>query len=289
MSVLKIKDENGNWIGITSIKGEKGDKGDKGDVVSPEEIGAAPDGYGLGTYATSVDDANNISATGFYYTSTNVPTGAGRCYILHQQMDVKNASQFAITHASPRQELTAFRSLYNGNWTSWKWIHPQMKAGEEYLTAERIGDKFIHKRYNNGIIEYRFDGESEWHEYASVVGAVSKSGDTVNGDLKVKGALSVERSDTNRKARTIAYNNTDKEVDFQNYGDDANYVSLRVATEAKGLGDAMKITQMNGGQFSAFTILHTGNKEKIFTYGTEDIEAGTPSPYPNGTLHFVYE
>jgi cell fate (sporulation/competence/biofilm development) regulator YmcA (YheA/YmcA/DUF963 family) len=26
-----------------------------------------------------------------------------------------------------------------------------------------------------------------------------------------------------------------------------------------------------------------------YTYGTEDIEAGTASPHPNGTLHFVYE
>ena len=26
-----------------------------------------------------------------------------------------------------------------------------------------------------------------------------------------------------------------------------------------------------------------------YTYGTEDIEAGTASPYPTGTLHFIYE
>lgn len=26
-----------------------------------------------------------------------------------------------------------------------------------------------------------------------------------------------------------------------------------------------------------------------YTYGTDNIEAGTPSPHPTGTLHFVYE
>ena len=26
-----------------------------------------------------------------------------------------------------------------------------------------------------------------------------------------------------------------------------------------------------------------------YTYGTADIEAGTASPYPEGTLHFIYE
>lgn len=52
MSVLKIKDENGNWVGIPSIKGETGASGDAGqhahrhakggtDEITPESIGAA--------------------------------------------------------------------------------------------------------------------------------------------------------------------------------------------------------------------------------------------------------
>ena len=120
------------------------------------------------------------------------------------------------------------------------------------------------------------------------IGAVKKSGDTVNGNLNVNGALAVERTDSNRKARTVAHNNADKEVDFQNYGDDANYVSVRVETEAKGIGDAVKVTQMKDGQFSSFTLLHTGNKEKIFTFGAEDLTAGS-TPLGNGQLHFTYE
>ncbi|MBR7132336.1 MAG: hypothetical protein IKD04_02275 [Clostridia bacterium] len=31
MSVLKLKDENGNWYTVRALKGEKGDKGDKGE------------------------------------------------------------------------------------------------------------------------------------------------------------------------------------------------------------------------------------------------------------------
>lgn len=196
MSVLKIKDENGNWIGITSIKG---DKGDKGDVVSPEEIGAA----------TAEDMAQAQYDIGM----------------------LQGDAQFFAAHTS------------NTN-------------NPHGVTPAQIG-------------------------------AVSKSGDTV-GSLTVDGALTVMRSDSNRKARTVAHNNADKEVDFQNYGDDNNYVSIRVATEAKGVGDAVKVTQMNGGQFSSYTMLHTGNKEKIFTYGTEDLEAGT-TPLGTGQLHFVYE
>lgn len=31
------------------------------------------------------------------------------------------------------------------------------------------------------------------------------------------------------------------------------------------------------------------SKAPSYTYGTEDIEAGTASPHPTGTLHFIYE
>lgn len=141
------------------------------DPITPADIGAAPSGFGLGTNLTSIDDANAISATGFYYASVNVPEGAERCYILHQQMDSNNATQIAITHTSPRQGLIAYRNRYNGTWSVWKWFNPPMKSGEAYLTAERLGDKFVHKRYNNGVVEYRLDGESEWKSYANLVGA----------------------------------------------------------------------------------------------------------------------
>lgn len=122
----------------------------------------------------------------------------------------------------------------------------------------------------------------------SDIGAVNKNGDTVNGNLNVNGALMVERSDNNRKARTVVHNNDDKEADFQNYTDDSNYVGIRLATEEKGVGDAAKVVQMKNGQFASFPILHTGNKEKIFTFGAEDLAAGI-SPLGTGQLHFVYE
>lgn len=51
-----------------------------------------------------------------------------------------------------------------------EWLDPPMVSGEEYRTTERIGDKAVYKR-NNGIIEYRLDGETEWKPYADAVGA----------------------------------------------------------------------------------------------------------------------
>ncbi len=123
---------------------------------------------------------------------------------------------------------------------------------------------------------------------AEQVGAVKKSGDTVNGNLNVNGALAVERSDNERKARTVVHNNDQKEIDLQNYTDDSNYAGIRLATEAMGAGDAAKLVHMKNGSFASFTLLHTGNKEKIFTAGTTDLTAGVSS-LATGALYFVYE
>ena len=48
-----------------------------------------------------------------------------------------------------------------------------------------------------------------------------------------------------------------------------------MATEAKAAAEAAQET--------------ANSKAPAYTYGTEDIEAGSASTEPNGTLHFVYE
>lgn len=46
----------------------------------------------------------------------------------------------------------------------------------------------------------------------------------------------------------------------------------------------------NEAKSAAAAAQQTANgKAPAYTYGTEDIEAGTASPHPTGTLHFVYE
>lgn len=195
MSVLKIKDENGNWTGIQTIQGDKGEPGDSASHAYRHRMGGA-------------DEIHPIDI------------GAAERDHTHRPEDVGAASA---------EELEAIRA-----------------------------------------------------------NALQKTGGTVNGNLNVNGAFVVERSDNNRKARTVVHNNDDKEADFQNYTDDSNYVGIRVATESKGAGDAAKVVHMKNGQFASFPILHTGNKEKIFTFGAEDLTAGT-SPLGTGQLHFVYE
>lgn len=262
------------------------------DAITPESIGAAPGGFGLGGggITTLTPETIDFATQGGWYLYDGVGTKLNNINFNYAtvRVDTHNdihSEQFLSPAGSG---LWLKRTLKSGVWGAWESVNPPMHNGVEYRTTERIDGKAVYKKNANGVIQYRLEGETEWKNYAQAVGAVDKSGDTVNGNLNVNGALMVERSDNNRKARTVIHNNADKEADFQNYTDDSNYVGIRVATEEKGVGDAAKVVQMKNGQFASFPILHTGNKEKIFTFGAEDLVAGT-SPLGTGQLHFVYE
>ena len=69
MSVLKIKDSNGNWIDIPAIKGEQGPAGERGPQGIQGETGATGpagrDGYVQYTAGENITIENNvISASG---------------------------------------------------------------------------------------------------------------------------------------------------------------------------------------------------------------------------------
>ena len=282
---------------------------DGADPITPASIGAVPAGFGYGEIMPRIDAASASQSIPEFCQNFDAILDAMTAFPATKQVIVSAPWAYSLgyylatiyKYSAKYSVVIGVSSPINGSAYGWKiaredstwseveWINAPMRAGYEYRTTERIDGKAVYKKNANGVIQYRLEGTTEWKNYADVVGAVNKSGDTINGNLNVNGALAVERSDNNRKARTVVHNNTDKEADFQNYTDDNNYVGIRLGTEAMGAGDVAKVVHMENGQFKSHTLLHTGNMEKIFTYGTEDIEAGTASPYPNGTLHFVYE
>lgn len=157
------------------------------------------------------------------------------------------------------------------------------KGGTDEITPESIGAARAEHSHTPADIGAAPAGHT--HDPASI-GAVNKNGDTVNGNLTVVGAHSVKRSDSARHARTVVHGTED--VDLQNYGDDNNYVAVRVTKETTDAGNAAKLAYMKNGSYAEFPLLHTGNKEKIFTFGTDDLTAGSSS-LGTGQLHFVYE
>lgn len=262
----------------------------------------APAGFGLGGTAVAIDSWNNAKANGYYYSNIDAPNAL--TWYGHVVVSSGNDILVQTVYCNINGVIhRCVRRRIGGSFGDWEWDNPPLSGGMEYRTTERLEGKAVYKRaYEGGAIEYRLDGESTWKKYANAVGAaqathyhdasdvgaVDKNGDTMYGSLTVNGAITVQRGETDRKARTVVYDSVENEIEFQNYTSDTNYVGLRMASEATGAGDAVKIAHMKNGEFASYTVLHTGNKEKIFTYGTSDLTAGTSS-LGTGMLYFVYE
>lgn len=122
--------------------------------VTYSDVGAAPDGYGLGGRAQVLEngtDLNDVVATGWYTTNStgvmksliNVPevfmTGGGqpvfRVEICSTTWLIQTAYQ--IREASPYLTVVAERSCVGGVWQPWEYVNPPMAVGVEYRTTER--------------------------------------------------------------------------------------------------------------------------------------------------------
>lgn len=119
-------------------------------------IGAAPDGYGLGSsivYAPSnsdgVSDANLINATGFYLAIANGGYG-GWNYVFHMQYPSDAALQFGSFVNDTTYQI---RKKLFGVWQPWEWVNPPMQLGVEYRTTERFLGKPVYvKAINFGAV-----------------------------------------------------------------------------------------------------------------------------------------
>lgn len=113
-------------------------------------IGAAPDGYGLGAAAvilTASNDLNNITGNGWYSWGASTPANApslisaesGAAYC---SMFIVNSTQFVIS-INDRNNV-AMRTNNNEGWTPWEYVNPVLKLGVEYRTTERYKRKPVY-------------------------------------------------------------------------------------------------------------------------------------------------
>ena len=115
------------------------------------EIGAAPSGYGLGTYAQMLDntrDLNNPLPTGLYRWSSSVPVNApspiGYAVMLHIARTDGDSIQ-KVWHLGTHSgvQLSCERYL-SDNKGEWEWTNPPMQLGVEYRTTERWQGKPVY-------------------------------------------------------------------------------------------------------------------------------------------------
>lgn len=182
--------------------------------VTIGQIGAAPSGYGLGTYGqllTADHNLNNPLPTGMYRWGSSVPINApspiGYAVMLHIARTDGDSIQ-KVWHLGTHSgvQISAERYLSDNN-GEWEWNNPPMTADVEYRTTERINGKAVYKkRDSNGVMWYRLDGESGWTEgvpgaapaYSLNSGTLSSAGwykvgtiKPVGGDFTTAGRITI--------------------------------------------------------------------------------------------------
>lgn len=152
--------------GVVSFNGRTGTvMPEKGDYTA-SDVGAAPDGYGLGSNAKTVTDFNTATENGWYRNiavgpDVHAPNDAGQWFCLTS----------AYTNGALRQDFYAISAGYHGGgthairwyhmsvfggWSPFEWVDPPMKVGVEYRTTERFNAKPVYAQIVNcGALEAR--------------------------------------------------------------------------------------------------------------------------------------
>ena len=107
-------------------------------MPTPEEVGAAPSGYGLGTSGTWVDDLNAADRCGYYsWTSTaqNIPFAYGNMFVVRRSDG--RLTQIGIDPCMVGHSGIVIRHYTGSNWRDWEWVNPPMNPGVAYKTTER--------------------------------------------------------------------------------------------------------------------------------------------------------
>lgn len=102
----------------------------------------APGDYGLGTYNPKhVDNWDQATKTGFYYSSSNSPDGE-EWYGLTIARDGSLFTQL-VFRTYGLVTLFCIRK-HNTSWQEWSWFNPPMIPGVEYRTVELFNSKVVY-------------------------------------------------------------------------------------------------------------------------------------------------
>ena len=213
----------GNLQGPAGSQGEKGDKGDKGDTGAtgpqgPEgpaggasnfvrydaaqtltdeqkaqaqgNIGAAPDGYGLGAAAvtlTASDDLDNVSGNGWYSWGSSIPANTPTLINAESSpvwcsMLVINSTQI-VCSGNDRNNV-AMRTKNNAGWTPWEYVNPALKPNVSYRTTERYLGNYCTRLVGTDGIEYwSSPAMPYWHSAGKAIAYEIAAGENITVPL----------------------------------------------------------------------------------------------------------
>ena len=155
-----------NWRYVGNLQGPAGPTGGEDNFVRYDaaqsltdtqktqargNIGAAPDGYGLGGIGQLITDFDNAKKNGWYYAAAgalNSPDGnfAWACHVQNLgNADIFVQDAYAITNTTNyyhRRRLVYVNTATANN--PWEWVNPPLALGVEYRTTERFLGKPVY-------------------------------------------------------------------------------------------------------------------------------------------------
>ena len=153
--------------------------------------------------------------------------------------------------------------------------------GDGYVEVRIVVDGSVRMAYNKFI---RVDSGNPdnwllgWTEIATTDYALPRDGSShmTSGLVIARTQNGYSMVDKNHDA------NGDYGTDIRDYDSTNAVVSLKLRA---AYNDAFFVDKYG----TWHSLIHSGNKDQIYTYGTDDIQAGSSSPYANGHIHFVIE
>ena len=125
---------------------------DGADPITPESIGAAPAGFGLGSeYTSYIADFNACIKNGWYRAysnSLNYPSigGLGARYgaLLVLTRDSTIYHVYYVALYSVMYTIERYSNDGGTTWSEWEFVNPPMELGVEYRTTERYLGKPVY-------------------------------------------------------------------------------------------------------------------------------------------------
>lgn len=130
--------------GVVSFNGRTGSvMPQKGDYTAAD-VGAAPDGFGLGTKCTNVESLDTINVNGWYaFIGDIAPDNAG-WWVAFYTMSGSMGNLLAFKNG-----FIAQKKKYYDTWGDWEWLNPPMQIEVEYRTTERFNGKPVYRKLIN--------------------------------------------------------------------------------------------------------------------------------------------
>ena len=128
-------------------------------VLTAEDVGAAPAGYGLGeTTLDALENLNEAVAAGWYsfnMNTANAPyTGYGVVEVIPRyggDTCLQRTHDLITTNSGfYNYGVSAERVYRDSAWQPWEYINPPMVLGVEYRTTERFAGLPVYKKYISG-------------------------------------------------------------------------------------------------------------------------------------------